>query len=70
MPHRLLYRHLREHLSVPRMLIRLVLWYVAIWLVVPRLVDMGVPREVRFIFLAMGPLIGVAMGPWLFPLRR
>ena len=53
-----------------RVLILLILVYVAIRLVIPWLVEVGVPFWARAIFLAMGPLVGIWAGPWLSVRRR
>lgn len=70
MPYQTLYAYLRARLSLPRLLALLVLWYVMVWAVIPRLVAAGIPFESRIIFLCIGPVLGAVFGPWLYPKRR
>ncbi len=44
--------------------------YVIIRLAIPWLVGVGVPFWARALFLAMGAIAGVVVGPWLYPRRR
>lgn len=69
MPYRMLGRTLRN-VSVWRLVVLTVAVYVVIRVVIPWMVDIGVPFWVRALFLALGPVFGLVMGPWLFPRRR
>lgn len=59
-----------RHISVWRFVLLILLAYVTIRLVIPWLVDAGIPFWARAAFLAMGPVAGVLLGPWLYPRRR
>lgn len=66
MPYRMLGRTMRN-ISLWRLVLLTLVVYVAIRLVIPWLVGAGVPFWARAVFLAMGPIIGIGAGPWLFP---
>lgn len=53
-----------------RLGILLVVVYVVIRIAIPWLVGVGVPFWARAAFLALGPLLGIVVGPWLYPQRR
>lgn len=69
MSYRMLGKTIR-HVSLWRLVLLTLVVYAIIRLVIPWLVQAGVPFWARAVFLAMGPVVGVLVGPWLLPKRR
>ena len=66
MPYRMLGATMRN-ISLWRLVLLTLVVYVTIRLAIPWLVEAGVPFWARAAFLALGPALGLLVGPWLFP---